>query len=99
MFAWLKKWLTGSGPASTKGKRPGNDWEPIGGWMMGSRKNLDKVPRWVRKAIRDVESKNTWSFLVGQEFTVRGRRYEYRFAWSGQGGDYFGVSRRKRHKK
>jgi len=79
-----------------KTKPPKRVWEYIGSISYGNKEG--DIPRWVLSAERQIYRKygGTSSSLLNKFFYIKGRHFEYRISYAGQGGPIVEVERRKR---
>lgn len=71
-------------------------WEHIGSINYGEIKG--DIPQWVLAAEKQIERRygGTSSSLANKVFYLKGRHFEYRVSYSGQGGSIVEIERRKR---
>lgn len=80
---------------NSRDRRRHRKWELIGDKAYGH-ENLERVPSWVKEKIADIYCDGPGSSLGLQTYHLKGKRYRYRLAFSGQGGPILHVYRRKR---
>jgi len=95
MFAKLFSLFRRAKPLA-KTKPRGRHWEHIGRITYGEKEG--DVPRWVLDAEREIHRKygGTSSSLLNKFFYIKGRHFEYRISYAGQGGPIVEIERRKR---
>lgn len=80
------------------GKREhhGKYWSPFGSIEYGTIKG--DIPKWVLDEERRISRKygGTSSSLLDKHFFLKGRHFEYRLTYAGQGGSIVYIHRRKR---
>ena len=82
--------------SSLFGRRRGrrsDSWSRIGGYDYTST-DMERVPGWVRKAMRNMDLRSIAS--TNRYYELTGQRYNYRVTSAGQGAPIVNVYRRRR---
>ena len=69
------------------------DWQYIGGYSY-TKSDMRRVPRWVRRAMTDMDLST--AAIEREFFELRGKVYRYRVFASGQGATNVNIYRRRR---
>lgn len=83
------------GRGQDEDQRP--SWELIGKEEYG-KQYFEKVPKWVRVELANLQTKHSWSDLAseGRYLVIRGKHFSYKITPAGQGGPITYIERRPR---